>query len=87
MRLLLREEAQLYLKYPQTIRRIQKMSDGHRDIVQRAYLHVSNHHKGVLDIQKEELEKVGNILNDMLVDVEKAFKAKDMQKRDIELGK
>jgi len=91
MRLLLREETQLYLKYAQTTRRIQKLSDGHRDIVQRAYSHVSNHHKGLLDIQKEELESVGNILNNMLVDVEKAFKAKDMlkykdvQKRDIEL--
>ena len=91
MRLLLREEAHLYLKYAQTIRRIQKLSDGHRDIVQRAYLHVSNHHKGLLDIQKEELENVGNILNEMLIDVQKAFKAKDMlkyqdvQKRDIEL--
>ena len=91
MRLLLRHEAQLYLKYPQTVRRIQKLSDGHRDIVQRAYLHVSNHHKGLLDIQKEGMKNVANILNDMLIDVQKAFKAKDMhkykdvQKRDIEL--
>ncbi|MEJ2246665.1 MAG: inorganic phosphate transporter, partial [Acidobacteriota bacterium] len=91
MRLLLREEAHLYLKYPQTVRRIQKLSDGHRDIVQRAYLHVCNHHKELLDIQKKELKNAGNILNEMLVDVEKAFKAKDMhkykdvQKRDIEL--
>jgi hypothetical protein len=91
MRLLLRHEAHLYLKYAQTVRRIQKLSDGHRDIVQRAYLHVSNHHKGLLDIQKEEMKKVANILNEMLIDVQKAFKAKDMhkykdvQKRDIEL--
>jgi len=91
MRLLLRHEAHLYLKYAQTVRRIQKLSDGHRDIVQRAYLHVSNHHKGLLDIQKEEMKKVGNILDEMLIDVQKAFRSKDMhkymevQKRDIEL--
>jgi phosphate/sulfate permease/cytochrome c-type biogenesis protein CcmH/NrfF len=91
MRLLLRHEAQLYLKYAQTVRRIQKLSDGHRDIVQRSYLHVSNHHKGLLDIQKEEMKNVANILNEMLIDVQNAFKAKDMhkykdvQKRDIEL--
>jgi len=91
MRLLLREEAQSYFKYPQTIRRIQKISDGHRDIVQRAYMHVRNHHKGLIDVQKKELERIGTILNDMLLDVENAFKAKDMhkykdvQKRDIEL--
>ncbi|MBN2317876.1 MAG: inorganic phosphate transporter [Acidobacteria bacterium] len=91
MRLLSREETHAYLKYPQTIRRIQKLSDGHRDIVQRAYLHVRNHHKGLLDIQKQELETVGKILDDMLLDVEKAFKSKDMmkykdvQQRDIEL--
>ena len=87
----MREEAHLYLKYAQTVRRIQKLSDGHRDIVQRAYQHVRNHHKGLLDVQKKELETIGTMLNDMLMGVENAFKAKDMhkykdvQKRDIEL--
>jgi phosphate/sulfate permease len=91
MRLLSREETHSYFKYPQTIRRIQKLSDGHRDIVERSYLHVRNHHKGLLDIQKQELETVGKILDDMLLDVEKAFKSKDMmkykevQQRDVEL--
>jgi hypothetical protein len=91
MRLLSRDESRSYLKYPQTIRRIQKLSDGHRDIVRRAYLHVRNHHKGLLDVQKAELESVGRILDDMLLDVENAFNSKDMQKyrdvqqRDIEL--
>ncbi|MEJ2110488.1 MAG: hypothetical protein P8Z37_11375 [Acidobacteriota bacterium] len=91
MRLISREEEHEYLKYPQTIRRIQKLSDGHRDIVERAYQHVRNHHKGLLDVQKAELENIGAILNEMLQDVENAFKEKDMQKykdiqkRDIEL--
>ncbi len=91
MRLLSREETKSFLKYGQTIRRIQKLSDGHRDIVQRAYSHVRNHHKGLLDVQKQELETVGTILDDMLLDVEKAFKSKDMKKykdvqeRDVEL--
>ncbi len=91
MRLLSREESRAFLKYGQTIRRIQKLSDGHRDIVQRAYFHVRNHHKGLLDVQKRELETVGAMLDDMLLDVENAFKSKDMKKyrdvqqRDVEL--
>jgi len=91
MRLLSREESRSYLKYGQTIRRIQKLSDGHRDIVQRAYFHVRNHHKGLLDVQIQELETVGGMLDDMLLDVERAFKLKDLkkykdvQRRDIEL--
>ncbi len=91
MRLLSREESRAFLKYGQTIRRIQKLSDGHRDIVQRAYFHVRNHHKGLLDVQKQELETVGAMLDDMLLDVENAFKSKDMKKyrdvqqRDVEL--
>ena len=91
MRLLSREETRSYLKYGQTIRRIQKLSDGHRDIVERAFSHVRNHHKGLLDVQIQELETVGAILDEMLLNVENAFKSKDMKKyrevqqRDIEL--
>ena len=93
MRLLLREDAELYLKYAQTVRRLQKISDGYRDIVLRSYSHVSNHHKGLLDVQKEELQSVGQILSKMLLDVETALstkdtiKYKDVRVRDNELRK
>ncbi len=76
MRLLQREDVQLSYKYGQTIRRIQKLADGHRDIVFRAYVHVSNHHKGMLDVQVEELRKVGAILHEILSDVESTFNRK-----------
>jgi phosphate/sulfate permease len=76
MRLLQRHDVRLSYKYGQTIRRIQKLADGHRDIVLRAYVHVSNHHKGLLDIQVEELRKVGAILHQILSEVEATFDKK-----------
>lgn len=93
MRLLQREDTERYLKYGQTVRRLQKLADGHRDIVLRAYTHVSNHHKGLLDIQKEELQAVGQVLSEMLSDVETTFankdtiKYKDVRDKDKELRK
>ncbi|MFQ6104537.1 MAG: anion permease [Candidatus Glassbacteria bacterium] len=73
MRLLQRSEAHISLKYAQTIRRLQKLADGHRDIVMRSYEHVSNHHKGLLDIQIRELKKVRQLLHDILLEVESTF--------------
>jgi phosphate/sulfate permease len=78
MRLLQREDTHLSYRYGQTIRRIQKLADGHRDIALRAYLHVSNHHKGLLDVQVEELSRVKTILYDVLSDVESTFNRKQM---------
>jgi Na+/phosphate symporter len=57
-------------KYPQTIRRLQKLADGHRDIVVRSYQHVSNYHKGLRASQIEELRDVSRQLDDILLDVE-----------------
>ncbi len=73
MRLLAREDARLSYKYGQTIRRLQKLADGHRDIVVRAYMHVNNRHKGLLDVQIEELSQVRRLLSDILMDVEAAL--------------
>ncbi|WP_020676516.1 inorganic phosphate transporter [Geopsychrobacter electrodiphilus] len=56
-------------KYPQTVRRLQKLSDGHRDIVLRAYVHVGNHHKGMLPEQVAELEVVRLQLREILREV------------------
>ena len=70
LRLLQKEEARLSYRYANTIRHLQRMVDGHRDIVNRAYLHVSNHHKGLLGVQIEELSELKKQLVEMLEDVE-----------------
>ncbi len=80
MRLLQKEDIVLPYKYGQTIRRIEKLADGHRDITNRSYIHVSNHHKGLLDIQKKELKQVSQILHDILLNVEIILSKKDMRK-------
>ena len=73
LRLLQKEDAHSSYQYSQTIRRLQKLADGHRDIVLRAYVHVSNHHKGLLDVQIAELTQVKELLHDSMLEVERAF--------------
>jgi len=51
LRLLQKKDAKISYRYAQTIRRLQKLSDGHRDIVLRSYVHTSNRHKGLLAVQ------------------------------------
>jgi phosphate/sulfate permease len=70
MRLLQQEDGHPAYRYGQTVRRLQKLTDGHRDIVLRAYMHVSNHHKGLLDVQVEELGQVKQRLHEILLNVE-----------------
>ncbi len=76
MRLLQREDGEHAYRYGQTVRRLQKLADGHRDIVLRAYMHVSNHHKGLLDVQVEELDEVRQILHDIILSVESTLARK-----------
>jgi phosphate/sulfate permease len=78
LRLLQKEEPHISFKYAQTIRRLQKLSDGHRDIVLRSYVHTSNQHKGLLDVQIEELKKVKFCILDILEKVENAFNKKQI---------
>ncbi|CAB1057100.1 Probable low-affinity inorganic phosphate transporter [Olavius sp. associated proteobacterium Delta 1] len=78
LRLLQKEEPHVSFKYAQTIRRLQKLSDGHRDIVLRAYVHTSNKHKGLLDVQVEELKKVKICILDILEKVENSFNKKEI---------
>ena len=82
MRLLQCEDSHLSFKYGQTIRRVQKLADGHRDIVIRASMHVSNHHKGLLDVQVEELTTVKELLHDILLSVESALARKETANMD-----
>ncbi|APG27264.1 phosphate:sodium symporter [Syntrophotalea acetylenivorans] len=94
MRLLDQKNLAVTHKYPQTVRRLQKLTDGHRDIVLRAYTHVGNHHKGLLPVQIKELEQVRELLDQILLEVEETFNhkqtanlsrltAKDRQLRDL----
>ncbi len=76
MRLLDQKGLAVSNKYAQTIRRLQKLTDGYRDIVLRAYTHVGNHHKGLLPVQIEELEQVRLLLQEILLEVESTFSRK-----------
>jgi Na+/phosphate symporter len=76
MRLLDQKGLAVSNKYAQTIRRLQKVTDGYRDIVLRAYTHIGNHHKGLLPVQIEELQQVRALLNDILLEVEQTFSRK-----------
>jgi hypothetical protein len=62
--------SQASFNYAQTIRRVQKVVDGHRDIVMRSYDHVRNLHAGLLEEQVNELRKVGDLLDEILLRVE-----------------
>jgi len=73
MRLLDQKGLAVTHKYAQTVRRLQKLTDGYRDIVLRSYTHVGNHHKGLLPVQIEELQQVRELLNDILTEVEETF--------------
>ncbi|MEZ4601031.1 MAG: inorganic phosphate transporter [Syntrophotaleaceae bacterium] len=74
MRLLDQQGLMVSHKYPQAVRRLQKLTDGHRDLVLRAYTHVGNHHKGLLPVQIEELQRVRQMLSDILLETEKTFR-------------
>jgi len=73
MRILDQQGLSVSHRYSQTIRRLQKLNDGYRDIVLRAYTHVGNHHKGLLPVQIEELEQVRRLLVEILIEVEETF--------------
>jgi hypothetical protein len=73
LRLQQKEQMASSYKYAQTIRRLQKLSDGHRDIVLRSYVHLSNNHKGLLDVQIQEMKKVKKCILNILTEVESTF--------------
>ena len=45
-------------KYSRTVGTLQDIAECHRDIILRAYTHVSNFHSGLLEAQKKELQQV-----------------------------
>jgi hypothetical protein len=93
LRLLQKENALTSYEYSQTIRCLQKLTDGHRDIVVRAYKHVSNQHKGLLDVQIDDLNRVRDLIDPLLDTVASAFGNKgnvssdELYQKDAELRK
>jgi len=78
LRLLQKEDAKISYKYAQAIRRLQKISDGYRDIIVRSYKHIGNKHKGLLDIQIEELKQIKICILDIILKAETSFRNKEI---------
>ncbi|MCD6294458.1 MAG: inorganic phosphate transporter, partial [Deltaproteobacteria bacterium] len=78
LRLQQKGDVQISYKYAQSIRRLQKISDGHRDIVVRSYKHIGNKHKGLLDVQIEELKKIKICILDIILKAETSFNRKEI---------
>jgi Na+/phosphate symporter len=51
-------DAETTRKYSRTVNALQEIAESHRDIVMRSYTHVINYHSGLLDSQKEELNRI-----------------------------
>jgi phosphate/sulfate permease len=71
MRLIQKENSAEYFKYAQTSRRLQKLINGHREIVFRSHQHVTNHHKGLLATQVVELKGMQIILDKTFEEIQK----------------
>jgi phosphate/sulfate permease len=73
LRLLEQEDIKHTRKYAQTISSLQEIAESHRDIIMKAYLHVDNHHKGLLDVQIEELKQIKVCIIELLDKTSKAL--------------
>lgn len=78
LRMLQKEDNQIVYNYYQIIRRLQKLSDGHRDVVIRSTMHVSNRHKGLLDVQIRELKEIKTVILGIFQMVETALTNKEI---------
>lgn len=78
LRLLSKEDSKVSYNYYQIIRRLQKLSDGHRDTMIRSSMHVSNRHKGLLDVQITELKEIKKVFLNIFSLVETAFRNKEI---------
>ena len=78
LRLLSKEDQEVSYNYYQIIRRLQKLSDGHRDTVLRSSMHVSNRHKGLLGVQVQELQEIKKVFLNIIELVETAFRTKEI---------
>ncbi len=82
LRLLQKEDKQRSFNFYQIIRRLQKLSDGHRDVVIRSKMHVENRHTPLLESQVNELKELKQAFNKILSQVEKCFQDKRIEAYD-----
>ncbi len=82
LRLQQQEDIKTSYNYYQIIRRLQKVSDTHRDIIIRSTRHVSNRHKGLLPVQIEELKQVRACVMKILTMMEDNFNKKELVHHD-----
>lgn len=66
LRLLSKQDAVHTQEYAQIIGALQEIAESQRDAVLRAYTHINNNHKGLLDVQINELQEIKFCLNKLL---------------------
>jgi phosphate/sulfate permease len=77
LRLLGREDRDVdTARFARTISSLQEISESVRDIVMRAYVHVANHHSGLLVEQVEELDRMARIVAEALDQTSEAMSQK-----------
>ncbi len=77
LRLLQKSDPKRSADYSKTISALQGIADCERDIVIRAYNHIDNNHKGLLDSQLDELKELKDLIIDTLDSASNAMIAKD----------
>lgn len=70
MRLMHLKQVRNESEYSETVSTLQALTDAYRDIVVRAYEHVRENHKGLLSVQKSELEDLVARVTEILHEVE-----------------
>ncbi len=66
LRLLNRMDLKTTKKYANIISSLQEIAESHRDSILKGYLHVENHHKGLLAVQMEELQQLHRCVAEIL---------------------
>jgi hypothetical protein len=66
LRLLAKQDVIHTQEYARIIGSLQEIAESQRDAILRAYTHISNNHKGLLDVQISELREIKSCLKDLL---------------------
>ena len=73
LRVLQKQDPCVASTYSQIVRRLQRLCDGQRDIVDRAFLHLANNHKGLTPDQAKELRQMKARTCDILSKTQHSF--------------
>ena len=73
LRVMQQDDIKVSANYTQIVRRLQRLSDGYRDLVMRSYLHIANNHSSPLPEQIQELKQVKNRISDILAKTDHDF--------------